>query len=386
MNKIELCDIKKCTQCYACVNICQKGCISMQESKDGFSIPVIDREKCVECGACMKACHRLTDKIKYHTPLKTYACWTKNLSDRKRSSSGGAFSILARKILNEGGIVYGASMCEDLKVRHIGIESIDEIIRLQGSKYLQSFLGETFKEVKRQLRDGRKVLFTGTPCQVGGLLTFLHREYDNLYTCDVVCHGVPSQKAFDIYIDKIGIRGKCKNFNFRFTEGWGFQLSRQLVAPTKDGDSNKKMISPKNAYYLRAFTKGLMFSEACYGCAYARPDRVSDVTLADYWGLGVIKPFSHPTYRGVSLLLVNSDKAMSLLYECPDLFYEERPFEEAVKGNHNLSHTSGRPDGRDTYYEDAKTMSISSLSAKYGIKASVRDYLRLLKQKLNALR
>ena len=189
MNKIALCDITKCTQCYA----------------------------------CMKACHRLTEKVQYRTPKKTYACWTKNELDRRRSSSGGAFSILARTILNEGGIVYGASMCEDLKVRHIGIESTDDIIRLQGSKYLQSYLGNTYKEVRAHLRDGRKVLFTGTPCQVGGLLTFLHREYENLYTCDVVCHGVPSQKAFDIYIDKIGIRGKCKNFNFRFTEGWEFQ-------------------------------------------------------------------------------------------------------------------------------------------------------------------
>lgn len=386
MNKIELCDITKCTQCYACVNACPKSCISMQEATDGFSLPIIDREKCVECGACMKACHRLTEKVQCRTPKKIYACWTKNELDRRRSSSGGAFSILARKILNEGGIVYGASMCEDLKVRHIGIESTDEIIRLQGSKYLQSYLGNTYKEVRAHLRDGRKVLFTGTPCQVGGLLTFLHREYDNLYTCDVVCHGVPSQKAFDIYIDKIGIRGKCKNFNFRFTEGWGFQLSRQLVAPTKDGDSNKKMISPKNAYYLRAFTKGLMFSEACYGCAYARPERASDVTLADYWGLGVMKPFNHPTHKGVSLLLVNSDKALELLNESPDLFFEERPLEEAIEGNHNLSHTSVRPEGRDTYFEDSQVLSISELSSKYGIKESMRDYLRLLKQKINALR
>lgn len=386
MNKIELCDITKCTQCYACMNACPKSCICMHEATDGFSLPTIDRSKCVECGACVKACHRLTENVQYRTPKNTYACWTRNESDRKRSSSGGAFSILARKILNEGGIVYGASMCEDLKVRHIGVESTDEIIRLQGSKYLQSYLGNTYKEVRAHLRDGRKVLFTGTPCQVGGLLTFLHREYENLYTCDVVCHGVPSQKAFDIYIDKIGIRGKCKNFNFRFTEGWGYQLSRQLVTPTKDGDSNKKIISPKNAYYLRAFTKGLMFSEACYNCAYARPERVSDVTLADYWGLGVMKPFNHPTHKGVSLLLVNSDKALELLNKCPDLFFEERPLEEAIEGNHNLSHTSVRPEGRNTYFEDSKMLSISELSSKYGIKESMRDYLRLLKQKINALR
>lgn len=385
MNKIELCDITQCTQCHACVNACPKNCISMQEAKDGFYLPVIDRDSCVECGACMKVCHQMTENPKYHTPLKTYACWTKNVADRKRSSSGGAFSVLARKILSEGGIVYGASMCEDLKVRHISIETVDEMCRLQGSKYLQSYLGDIYKDVRTKLRDGRKILFTGTPCQIGGLLTYLRWDYENLLTCDVVCHGVPSQKAFDVYIDKIGIREKCNNFNFRFTEGWGFQLSRQLVAPTKDGDS-KKIISPPNAYYLRAFTKGLMFSEACYECKYARPERVSDVTLADYWGLGTMRPFNHPTHKGVSLLLVNTEKALTVLNECSDLFYEERPLEEAVKGNHNLSHTSSRPDGRDSYFEDSQKMSISELSKKYDIKDCFRDYLRLLKQKINSLR
>lgn len=381
MNKIGLCGIDKCTQCRACINVCPKGCVSMQEAKDGFSLPVIDRDRCVECGACMKVCHRLSPTFVYRNPLKTYACWTKVLQDRTHSSSGGAFSVLAKKILSKGGIVYGASMCEDLQVRHIGIETEKDIIRLQGSKYLQSYMGDVYKDVKKQLQRGRKVLFTGTPCQIGGLLTFLHRVYDNLYTCDVVCHGVPSQKAFDIYIDKIGLRGKCENFNFRFTEGWGFQLSRQLVA----GDSPKKLISPRKAYYLRAFTKGLMFSEACYSCAYARPERVSDITLADYWGLGVMKPFNHPIHKGVSLLLANSEKALSLLNECSDLFLEERPFEEAIRGNHNLSNTSGRPQGRDTYYSDAQYLSISKLSSKYGLKASVRDYLRLLKQKIYSL-
>ena len=129
-----------------------------------------------------------------------------------------------------------------------------------------------------------------------------------------------------------------------------------------------------------------MFNEACYMCDYARPERVGDFTIGDYWGLGVIKPFNHPTYKGVSLLLVNSDKALSLLSECSDLFLEERQIEEAIRGNHNLSHASKRPVGRDTYYEDSKIMSISALSAKYGIKASARDYMRLLKQKINTYR
>ena len=380
MNKIQLCDQYKCTQCMACVNVCPKGCISMEDAGDGFAIPHIKSDICIECGACMMACHRLSSVAEYRTPLKTLACWTKRDDDRRKSSSGGAFSVIARKVLSENGVVFGATMDPNLQVKHISIEKVEDIIKLQGSKYVQSYLGDTYKQVRELLRQKRLVLFTGTPCQVGGLLTFLRKKYDNLITCDVVCHGVPSQKSFDSFCEKVHLKGRCQKVSFRFTDGWGFQLAYELIAPTKAGNSNKKLIYPKNAYYLRAFSKGLMFSEACYTCAYACPDRVTDVTLADYWGLGVMKPFKYPTHKGISLLLVNSDKALSLLNECSDLFFEERPFEEAVRGNHNLSHASERPFGRDTYYEDAKTMHISALSKKYKIKATIRDYMRLLKQ------
>ncbi len=385
MSKIELCKFDVCTQCYACQAACPKDCISMVESKDGFVVPEINRDKCVECSACMKSCHRITPQFSYQMPLKTYACWTKNISDRERSSSGGAFSVIARKVIADGGIVYGASMCEDLKVRHLSVEKAEDIIILQGSKYVQSYLGDTYKNIKEELISGRKVMFSGTPCQVAGLYAFLHKPYDNLITVDVVCHGVPSQKAFDIYINKIGIRGKYKNFNFRFTKGWGFQLSKQLEAP-KNGDSKKKLVSPSKAYFLRAFTRGLMFSEACYSCAYARPQRVSDITLADYWGLGVKIPFNHSTHKGISCMLVNNEKALSFLKGCEDLVCEERPFEEAVEGNHNLGHVSKRPFGRDTFFEDSITMSIISLKKKYRIGATIRDYLRLFKQMINSYR
>lgn len=357
----------------------------MVEAKDGFVVPKIDRNRCVECGACMKVCHQLNSTYIFRRPIRTYACWTRNMENRERSSSGGAFSVIAKKIISQGGIVYGASMCDDLQVRHIGIEREEDIVRLQGSKYLQSYMGDTYKQVRAELKIGRKVLFTGTPCQVAGLLTYLQKPYDNLFTCDVVCHGVPSQKAFDAYIEKIGLKGKCNGFGFRFTKGWGYQLSGQLISPTRSAIS-KKVIFPKNAYYLRAFTKGLMFSEACYSCAYARLERVSDITLADYWGLGAMKPFNHSTHKGVSCLLVNNEKALDLLNGCADLEYEERPLEEAVAGNHNLSHVSGRPQGRDNYYEDSLTMPIDALSMKYGIRANARDYLRLLKQYINSFR
>lgn len=375
----------------ACVNMCPKGCISMVDAGEGFCIPQINREDCSECGACMRACHRLEPNMQYYTPLHTLACWTKKDDDRKNSSSGGAFSVLARKVLNMGGVVFGATMDKDLQVKHIGIDSDKDIPLLQGSKYVQSYLGDTFLDVRNHLKEGRLVLFTGTPCQVGGLLTFLRKKYDNLITCDMVCHGVPSQRAFNAFCEGTHLSGTCVGISFRFTEGWGFQLSRELVAPTKDGDSNsacvkRKPVCPSKAWYMRAFNKSLMFNEACYTCAYAIPQRVSDFTMADYWGLGLKTPFNHSTFRGVSMLLVNTERARKVLEDCPNLFYEERTLDEAIEGNHNLSHCSQRPTGRDTFIKDMECLAQKELIRKYGIQATLRDYLRLLKQWINSKR
>ena len=391
MNKIQLCDQYKCTQCMACVNTCPRGCITMIDAGEGFAVPKIDQNKCIFCRACIKVCHRIEPKLETQTPLKTLACWTKNDNDRKKSSSGGVFSVLARKVLAEGGVVFGATMDDQLQVKHICIDSVDDIFKLQGSKYVQSFLGDTYKQVHELLKQERVVLFTGTPCQVGGLLTFLRKKYDSLITCDMVCHGVPSQKAFDIFCERTQLKGRCQGVSFRFTVGWGYQLAYELVVPTQavNTDSThvvRKVISPRKTWYMRAFNKGLMFNEACFNCTYTTPERVSDFTMADFWGLGTLSPFHHPTYRGVSMLLVNNQKAIDFLKGCSELFYEERTLEEAIKGNHNLSHNSNRPVGRDHFIADMQNMDIRKLVAKYGIKESFRDYLRLLKQWINSKR
>lgn len=386
MSKIRLCNQYTCTQCMACVNICPRNCITMIDAGEGFYIPKIDSTKCTECGACMRSCHRIESILEYKLPLKTLACWTKNLNDRIKSSSGGAFVVLARRVLSEGGIVYGATMDIDLQVRHIGIDKAEDIVKLQGSKYVQSYIGETYKEVREHLRQKRLVLFTGTPCQIGGLLTFLRIRYDNLITCDMVCHGVPSQKTFDSFCESIKIKDRCQGVSFRFTAGWGYQLAREMIFQRKTKKSNlnnyvvRKVVNPRKAWYMRAFSKGLMFNEACYVCAYATPQRISDFTMADYWGIGVKIPFNYSTFRGVSMLLVNSQKAVDFLRDCPDLFFEERTLEEAIEGNHNLSHKSERPIERESFIHDVQVMESCALMRKYGIEANLRDYLRLMKQ------
>lgn len=388
MSRIKLCDEYKCTQCMACINACPRNCIAMVDAGEGFCIPQIDRNTCIECGMCMKVCHRISPKLDYQTPLKTLACWTKNIDDRKKSSSGGAFSVIARKVLSENGVVFGATMNANLQVIHSYIEKSEDLVKLQGSKYVQSYLGDTYKLVRNFLKHDRLVLFTGSPCQVGGLLTFLGKKYDNLITCDFICHGVPSQDAFDVFCEKTNIKGTCRSVSFRFTEGWGFQLARELEISNKISANNstrlvRKVISPRRAWYMRAFDKGLMFNEACYDCAYTTPQRVSDFTIADFWGLGVRAPFEHPTFRGVSMLLVNNYKSLCFINGSSDLIYEERTIEEAITGNYNLSHNSERPEGRDTFIQDMLKMDNNTLQNKYEIAASWRDYLRLLKQWIN---
>lgn len=386
MSKIELCDINSCTQCHACESICPKKCIAFKMAKDGFYVPVIDREVCVECGSCTKVCHQLNQTKTKRTPLHTYVAWSLDNDVRTSSSSGGVFSEIARYVFEKNGVVVGAVMNEHLKVFHTFASNMKELFAMRGSKYVQSDLTGVYAKVKDYLKDGRFILFTGTPCQVGGLYSFLKTDYENLITCDLVCHGVPSQQSFDTYCEKAGLKNKVAEVTFRYTKGWGLQMATRshLVSPSQGGDYKWKNISPKKSYFLRAFTSGLMFNEACYSCHYATPQRVSDITLADYWGIGTVMPFNHSTRKGVSLLLANTEKGLDAVKKSRSLFIEERPLDEAVKGNDNLSHCSARPSGRDSYCKDAEIMSISDLSKKYGLEPTYKDYLRLLKRKLQS--
>lgn len=355
----------------------------MQEAKDGFSVPVINRNECIECGLCVNSCHQITRHKELLEPLNVYAAWSKDETIRSQSSSGGVFSEIAHTIIEQGGIVYGAVMDSNLKVHHTKAENMDELAPMRGSKYVQSDISGVYSSVKEQLKTGREVLFTGTPCQVAGLYAFLKKDHENLLTCDLVCHGVPSQKSFDIYCEKVGLKKeKVMEVSFRYRNGWGLQMSSQRVKNTPPRQQKWQLISPRKSYYLRAFTSGLMFDEACYSCQYARPERVSDITMADFWGIGAEVPFRHPTQKGVSLLLVNTNKAQQFVNECKNLFTEERSLSEAIKGNHNLSECSERPRQRDTYYDDAERLMPVELMSRYLLKPTPRDYLRWLKRLL----
>lgn len=212
-----ICDMDACTGCLACRDGCPQNAIDFKENEQGFVYPVINEDKCVNCGLCASICP-VNSPDKNKKTDKVYACWNKNLSERRAATSGGVFTLLARKVIDNGGVVYGASFRDDMAVCHIRAESIEDIQKLRGSKYVQSNTDGIFKKVKADLDNSKKVLFSGTGCQVSALRNFLRKEYSNLYCVDIVCHGVPSPLVYKDYLKWLESQNdsQIKELSFRY--------------------------------------------------------------------------------------------------------------------------------------------------------------------------
>lgn len=338
----------KCSGCSACLNACAKGAISMVADRDGFLQPMIDTEKCIDCGLCEKSCPVVTPLDNHNSKEPPALAMWHNV-DRTVSSSGGAFSAMARTILKHGGVVFGAAYDPFPTLKHIAIDTIEGLDRLRGSKYMQSDLGDCFKQVRQLLRDGKEVMFCGTPCQVAGLRTYLHKDYGNLLIVDLACHGVPSNAVFSSYIKKLENRLTeaeeniaIQNYEFRRREGWGFSPTISTAM------SSYQKVYGVNELYMSAFDKSALFRESCYTCPYAQFPRVGDCSIADFWGIGRHGiPFRHDVMKGVSLILVNSERGKNAVSEMEDCFVEVRTLKEALVENHNLRATSPRYAKRD---------------------------------------
>lgn len=331
----KLCDRKNCTGCYACSNICPKQAIEMKEDEYGYVYPLIDNEKCVECKLCEKTCPYI-NKIELKYPTKCYAARVKETEILKASTSGGIATILAKKIIEKNGVVYGAAYTEDCEVNHIRVNKTEELSKLQGSKYVHSYIKESFKLAKQDLINGKIVLFIGTPCQVAGLKNFLMKEYENLYTVDIICHGVPSQKFLKEEVRRVnGNSTKIDRINFRDKthKDFTFLVKKQnKVLYAQDWIDNP---------YFYTFMKSITYRENCYGCLYARPERVSDITIGDFWGLNEESKFYNTKDNGISVVLQITNKGKELFDMVTDeVDIEERPIEEAVSGNDQLKEPS----------------------------------------------
>jgi coenzyme F420-reducing hydrogenase beta subunit len=347
-----ICPEERCTGCNACANICPKECISMISRSEGFLYPEIDLERCDHCGACRCVCpilHPVPTALLAASHV--VACWNRDEPIRFQSTSGGAFSALADQILDSGGVVFGAAFDEEMRVRHIAVQRKENLGRLRGSKYIQSDIARSYVEARNILRQNRSVLFSGTPCQIAGLSAFIGEENGDLVTCDVICHGVSSPGLFARYVDHLERRFRAKLVHISFRHklhGWHLPST---MASFKDG--RERVLTDLADAFMYGFINDLTLRPACYSCPYANVDRISDVTLGDFWGIGDLAPFSHPTRNGVSLVLVNSERGRQLLAEsAPSLYCEDRSLEEAKHKHDRLRHPACEPMHRHEVFID----------------------------------
>lgn len=303
--------ITECTGCSACANICPKNCISMVSDDYGFLYPQINNDKCVNCSICEKTCPVLNKKEQeISNEVISYAAKTNNENIRKQSSSGGIFSVIAENILENNGIVYGAAFDENFVVKHISVSSLDDLDLLRRSKYVQSDLNNSFKTVESNLKNGKPVLFTGTPCQVEGLLAYLKKPYDNLITMDFVCHGVPAPNVLKHYKTHLENQYKSSITNISFRDkslGW-----KTFSMRVEFENGNVYCTAFGNDPYMKAFLANLDLRDSCYSCKFKNTKHKSDITVADYWGIDKTTPEIDDD-KGLSLLLVNTEKGVSLL-------------------------------------------------------------------------
>lgn len=320
-----------CCGCYACAQICPRQCIVMKEDSEGFSYPQIDKLKCIDCKLCEEVCP-MVNQIEGGNSLQTYAARNRDEKIREESSSGGVFSLLAEFIIKQGGVVFGAKFNDNWEVIHDYTENIEGLSAFRGSKYVQSKILDNFIKVKKNLKDGRNVLFSGTPCQIAGLRTYLRKDYDNLFLIDIICHGVPSPLVWREYIkyvlgkeserDSIVLSPKdISKISFRDkTKGWKkykfVLIGKSVLKFSKD----TKMCFSKNVILDETFDKNLFMQgflsnqflrPSCYSCKFKSGRSGSDITIGDFWGIENYYP-DFDDDNGASSIIINSDKGLNL--------------------------------------------------------------------------
>lgn len=339
----------KCMGCMACVDICPINCIVPNVRKDGFLYSAIDGSKCINCGKCGQVCP-IETKNKNSNLQHLYAAYSKEKLIQSRGSSGGIFELLAEQFLTEGYYICGAAFDEAMQLKHQIVNSKEDLLPLLKSKYLQSNMTGVYNKIKALLLKGEKVFFCGTPCQVSALKNCISAKFTkNLFTADIICHGVPSQKLFDEYLRFLGqeeggeiqeFRFRVKNNRYKHAHGYSYVIKRDRDCQTKNG------VYSQSSYY-NAFKNYLIFRDSCYNCQYSTIERVSDITLGDFWGIEKYN-FKGNTDKGVSMVITNTLKGESAFGRIGKaVFFKEFPLEDGIKTNYSLTNTTQRPLNRD---------------------------------------
>lgn len=350
---IQILDKKDCCGCNACVQRCPKQCIKMQPDNEGFQYPLVDTTLCIDCKLCEKVCPIINDSTPQQ-PLKVYAAYNTDEEVRSQSSSGGIYTLLAVATIKEGGVVFGVKFNEEWIPEFGYTETMEGIAPFRGSKYIQAIVGNAYKQAEDFLKNGRKVLFCGTPCQVSGLNKFLRKEYDNLLTVDIICHGVPSPKVWNMYLREKCYRlmnvndgsnskstgfdstyySKIETINFRSkVAGWG--KYRFFIKLTDLGENKKESVAISEARnkneYMRAFLSNIILRPSCYNCPAKQGRSHSDITIADFWGIDVIDPNFNDD-KGCGAVLINTTKGAGVDIISQSI-YKEKTFDEIIKYN-----------------------------------------------------
>ena len=346
---IKITDKQKCCGCSACAQRCPKGCISMQQDGEGFFYPKVDTSVCIDCHLCERVCPVNNQSVE-RKPLGTFAA--KSLIDdvRIQSSSGGLFTLLAEHTIEQGGIVFGVRWDEEWNVRHDYTETEEELVKFRSSKYLQSIIGDSYLKAEKFLKEGREVMFTGTPCQIAGLKHFLRKEYDNLLTVEVICHSVPSADVWQQYLseklqslkwDKSDIRHISFRDKRTGWKGYSFTIeNKKSEVYTELGSKNS---------FMRGFLADLYTRPSCHACPAKQLRSGSDITLGDFWGIESLMPKIDDN-RGVSAVLANTEKGCKALNDLPMQIYP-LSYEELIKRNSALIRSVTGPKNRAEFFK-----------------------------------
>ena len=339
-----ICEQRLCTGCGLCASLCPTSSIMMKTGKLGHLFPIIDNEKCINCGLCTKKCPSI-NPIELSMSQHAYAAWSKDEYDYRSSTSGGASSVLSQFIIHQGGVVYGCAVLPGATIEHIRIEKKDELYKIKGSKYVQSSIIKILPFIKNDVKEKRAVLFIGTPCQVASVKRLFKHIPDNLFLVDLICHGTPSQQSLKSYLKRSVSLKAIDDIKFRSGKHYLISVFSNNHLVYTSPERNKD-------YYLNAFYEGYTLRDSCYQCRYATPQRGSDITIGDFWGLGKESSCEEiPEHKfGISLVLPNTTKGYKLFQRVSsEMNVYERPVAEAIRGNERLTHPVEKTKGARVY-------------------------------------
>ena len=355
---IEITEKKNCSGCHACSNICPKRCIEMKADEEGFLYPFVNHDQCIKCGLCKNSCPIINAQPDDKKEPRAYACFNKDLEIRLKSSSGGIFSLLAESLLENGGVVFGAGFNKNFEVVHQCVKQKEDLDILRTSKYVQSRIGETYKSAQEFLKQGKQVLFTGTPCQIEGLRKFLKKDFDNLLT-----HGVPSPSVWEKYVNyrKEKDNGEIKNISFRNKNSGWHKFSMCFEYASGEFYSKKLNKDPM----MKLFLKNTCLRPSCYDCKFKKISRVSDITLADFWGIGLVARDLDDN-KGTSLVLINSKKGQEVFEKIKHkINFREVDFKKSIRLNPSIKKSCKHNPKRINLMQDLNSLPFDKILKKY---------------------